>query len=306
MPDKSEASSAGSGRRSAEPGTAGSLPLALREKLDRFRRAALESGIPPEDVERWLELARRRVKLTTEAQGPPVGRLGGPVMLPPDLHVPALDGDLPEHLIATIDFAALPEDVTNLPLPRDGHLLLFAFPDLDGCDGSAVYIPAGTTVQVRHVEYDYDPGDLQADMDFDNELQGELHYREDVSLPDHSFIEKQEIALDLAAHPRAEDLREVWSRIDSMTAEESGSVPLRIGGYALDNEGFGDPVVDCASNHAGSPPDRRFKSEDWVLLAEWRPGLEHLWSAIVYWAIKRRDLEARRFDLVSVHMNANP
>ncbi|QXJ21960.1 DUF1963 domain-containing protein [Actinomadura graeca] len=281
----------------------GALPLALRDKLDRYRSAALESGIPSEDVERWLGLVRRRVILTTEGKGPPAGRLGAPIMLPPGLHVPAVDGEVREHLIATIDFAALPADATNLPLPPDGHLLLFAYPDLDGCDGSAVYIPAGTTVQERKVEYDYDPADLLADMDFDTELQGELRLQEDVSLPDHEFFDTKEIALDLAAHPHAKELREVWSQAPG----EGHPRCLRIGGYALDREGYGDPVFDCASKETGIPSVEQFMSEDWVLLAEWYPsGLEHLWSAIVYWAIRKQDLEERRFDRVSVLMNANP
>ncbi|WP_223190643.1 DUF1963 domain-containing protein [Nonomuraea terrae] len=57
--------------------------------------------------------------------GPVVGHFGGPLMLPADVTDPRRG----QHLIASIDLAALPEDATGLPLPPDGRLLLFAHPD---------------------------------------------------------------------------------------------------------------------------------------------------------------------------------
>ena len=72
-------------------------------------------------------------------------QFGGDLALPVD----APDPQFP--LVASIDCAALPEDATDLPLPPDGHLLLFAFPDYQdhASMGEVVYVPAGTAVEQR-------------------------------------------------------------------------------------------------------------------------------------------------------------
>ncbi|MFD0431623.1 hypothetical protein ACFQ60_43730 [Streptomyces zhihengii] len=54
------------------------------EKLDRVREKALARGVPSADVERWLAAARPCVTLAPDIDGPVVGRLGGPVLLPAD------------------------------------------------------------------------------------------------------------------------------------------------------------------------------------------------------------------------------
>ncbi|SIN44553.1 hypothetical protein [Micromonospora cremea] len=118
------------------------------EKLDRFREEALARDIPTADVERWLGTLHRRATLEPQVNGPVVGRLGGPLMLPPD--VP--DPEYP--LVASLDLAALPQDATELPLPPDGQLLLFGCPEASAWSsaaplGSAVYIAAGTAVEER-------------------------------------------------------------------------------------------------------------------------------------------------------------
>ncbi|MFD7061119.1 hypothetical protein [Streptomyces sp. NPDC059906] len=188
----------------------------LRARLDRFRDAALARGIPTADVERWLGLARPCLLLTCRAEGPVAGRFGGPVMLPPDVPVPLHDEECPEepdHLIATLDFAALPEGATDLPLPSEGHLLLFAWPELEATEdptctsGHTVYVSVGTTVEERRVEYDFDAHFL-VDENFDSNLRGELHVECDVSLPDHEILSNDPILVD---HPRAKELRGVWS-----------------------------------------------------------------------------------------------
>jgi hypothetical protein len=78
------------------------------EILERIRTEALERNIPASDVERWLELVRPCALLTQDGDGPVVGRFGGPVMLPTDA------GDPRFPLLAAIDCAALPTDVTDL------------------------------------------------------------------------------------------------------------------------------------------------------------------------------------------------
>ena len=295
----------------------------MRQDVTRFRDEALARGIPPEEVEAWLGLARQCLVVSPEVDGPVVGRLGTPVMLPRGVPVPgtpdgqaAEDEDdlIPEHLIATLDLAAIPEDATNLRLPSDGHLLLFACPDLDvstdpTCSGgSVIYIPAGTEVEERDVSYNYPPDAFLADVDFDGELRGELRTKYDLSLPDHEF-EDDPI---LAAHPHADALREVWSFVRSGTSHYRWS-HLQIGGYASDNEGWGDPVRTCAegpkaeAEYAGRPEAAEEpRYEDWLLLAEWHPRMSGLEFVTMFWALRKQDLAAQLFDPVRVAMWANP
>ena len=45
---------------------------------------------------------------------------------------------------------------------------------------------------------------------------------------------------------------------------------------------------------------------DWVLLADWHPGIEGWEGATVHWAVQREDLAARQFDRVFVTRFWNP
>jgi hypothetical protein len=287
-------------------------------KLHRFRAEALGRGIPSADVDRWLGLARRCAALSPEEDGPVVGRLGGPVMLPPDVPVPAESFEslgrsyyLPHHLIATLDLAALPEGATGLPMPPDGHLLLFAIPELDGAFGAVVYIPAGTTVEERRVEYDYEPDDYLASLDFDNELTGELRLKHDVSLPDHTLL-GNEVTVDTAEHPHARELLELWPdiRYGDQTVHQGSR--LQIGGYAMDTCGWGDPIVECArwaqedEDGLGAESGEESQLRDHVLVAQWQPGMTNLDMATMYWVIRRQDMATGRFDRASFAMYANP
>ncbi|MFH8972751.1 hypothetical protein [Streptomyces sp. NPDC017890] len=280
-----------------------------RAKLDRFRDAALAHGIPAADVERWLGLARPCLVLASDVEGPVVGHFGTPVMLPSDVALPQRSdepSDAPEfeHLVATLDLAALPEDATNLPLPADGRLLLFAWPGLESSEddtcssGHAVYVPAGIAVEERKVEYHYGPDHELGGVDFDGELRGELRVKYDVSLPDYGNFGGDPL---LDEHPRAGELRRVWSDVRADGYWHKGP-QLQIGGYALDAEGWGDPVRQCAYAAGVDGPRRG----DWALLAQWHPGMYDLESVTMYWAISEDDLLARRFTPARVTMYANP
>ncbi len=268
----------------------------LMDKLNRFREKALARDVPSADVERWLDAARPCATLSPHVDGPVVGRLGGPLMLPAD--VPGPEGFDEMHLIASLDLAALPEDTTSLPLPQDGRLLLFAHPDPLDAYGTAIYIPAGTPVEERHVERDYSPQDWLAELDL--QLREELRLRYDVSLPDHDSI------VDPAEHPRAKELREAWSEVRGEDLRLTKWSQLQIDGYAMDEYGEVDPVASSAwwaaeeedRPDSGEPP----RPEDWVLLAQWHPDISGWEGAFVYWAITRQDVAARRFDQVYVSM----
>ncbi|NUT46248.1 MAG: DUF1963 domain-containing protein [Saccharothrix sp.] len=261
------------------------LPEDLRDKLHRFRATAAVRGLSTRNVERWLRTALPGAMMSPKADGPVVGRLGSPLMLPPDRD--RVDG----QLIATIDLAAIPEGATDLPLPPDGHLLLFADAELeDVLTGGAVHVPAGTPVEERPQDLDYQPyeHDTPEDLDADLRDHGELRLARDVSLVLHQEFHEGEVG---SAVNAAWD--EAVAGIRSLA-----HVPLQIGGNASDHEGWGDPVLGSASALDEEVDPR----EDWVLLAQW----EGLPMATVYWTIPRQDLADRRFDRVVVQMYANP
>ncbi|MGW3289917.1 DUF1963 domain-containing protein [Streptomyces sp. NPDC001002] len=282
----------------------------LRDRLGPFRDTAIARGIPAEDVERWLDTARPCATLSNNGDGPVVGRFGGPLLLPAD----APDPYFP--FVASIDLAALPAGSTDLPLPADGHLLLFAFPEGDGGlvnMGEAVYVPAGTAV----VERDKDARDF-FEVDEFRELiekfpQEELRATTDVSLPYHSAVEIPAAPYSeaLPGHPHSEELAGVWNdTIDDI----AGDGPLQLGGYATEEAVHLDPVstvVHCAVSEAeqgrwGGGGTVSPDIEDWVLLADWDPGIEGIEGATVHWAIQREDLAAHRFDRTCATVFWNP
>ncbi|MFJ4784876.1 DUF1963 domain-containing protein [Streptomyces sp. NPDC088794] len=282
----------------------------LRDRLGPFRDTAIARGIPAEDVERWLDTARPCATLSKDGDGPVVGRFGGPLLLPADVPDPYFP------FVASIDLAALPADATDLPLPTDGHLLLFAFPEGDGSlenMGEVVYVPAGTAVTER----DKDSGDL-FEVDEFRELiekfpQEELRASTDVSLPYHCAVEIPEspYSRPLPGHPRSEDLVRVW---DDTLDDIAGDGPLQLGGYSSEEAVYLDPVttvVQCAVHTAqeGRWPGGGTVSADvadWVLLADWNPGIDGIEGATVHWAIQREDLAAQRFDRTCATVFWNP
>nr|WP_255672610.1 DUF1963 domain-containing protein [Glycomyces amatae] len=297
----------------ALPESIRSLPAAALERLGRFRAAALAEGVPGADVDRWIALARPAAELTPGGEGPVVGRCGGPLMLPPDMATPAErygspggDGfESSEHqLIATLDLAAIPVGATDLPLPPDGHLLLFANPDLEPEPaGGALYLPAGTAVEERATNLDWDPvyeHGSPEDLDAHLRAMGELRLRCGATLFEHPVHNLGAYA-DPGEHPRARALLEVWEEV-AYGDDQEGFVEFRVGGYASDFDGYGDPVGYAArlEREAGVSSDAA--AGEWVLLAEWH-GLP---MATVYWVMPRGDLVERRFDRVAVMMWANP
>lgn len=282
-----------------------------QDRLQLFRAEASTRGIPAEDVERWTATARPCATLTCDGagDGPVVGRFGGPLLLPAGIPDPA------HPFVASIDLAALPADATDLPLPPDGHLLLFAFPETaDDYEsmGSVVYVPVGTAVaeRDRHAWNPYDIDDYEAM--FAEFPQGPLRATTEVSLPYHYAAEIPEKpgSGPLPGHPRAEELVEVWENTRDAAPEGS----LQIGGYADEEAIYTDPVVDAVSRAVRAAAAGRWEGpvsgdvSDWVLLADWWAGMDvDGWeSATVHWVIQRTDLAARRFDRAFASVFWNP
>lgn len=278
------------------PASVRNLPASILWWLDRFREQALGRGVPADDVDRWLGLARPALRTAPDGGGPVVGRLGSPLMLPPDVPTPATvfepDYRNEYQLIVTLDLAAIGPGATDLPLPPDGHVLLFANVELEDelLPGGAVYVPAGTPVEERAASPSYEPYEYDSPEELDEFLRrsADLRLVPGVSLPSCPLDPETR-----AAHPHAETLQAVWSE----QSDEGGD--WQLGGHAYDFDGYGDPARGSAGQEPG---ERDTRPEDWVVLAQW-VGVP---MGILYWTIPRQDLEARRFDRVVAQMYSNP
>ena len=275
------------------------------DRLGPFREEALARDVPAEDVERWIATARPCATLARGGDGPVVGRFGGPLLLPPD----APDPDRP--YVGSIDFAALPAGATDLPLPADGELLFFAFPETDYATlGGVVYLPAGTEVAERD-RLAWDSFEWPENVAMMDEFpQGPLHATVDVSLPCHGSTPLPN-ATPLPGHPRSEELVEIWE--DTREAVASTGT-LQIGGYADEVDIESDPVANAvpdavqALRKAGVDGPISEDPADWVLLADWHAGwdVDGWESSTVHWIIQREDLAARRFDRAYTTIFWNP
>jgi hypothetical protein len=295
----------------------------LINRLGPFRAEALSRAIPLQDVEAWIATARPSGTLVTRGDGPVVGRFGGPLLLPAD----APDPWYP--LLATLECAALPEETTGLPLPADGRLLLFGFPEMTyygGSAGEVVYIPEGTPVEERNPKYHCVYGAEEDEFDATDTLaiyeqfpQEELRLAPDVSLPHHFLAPSPESGQEdddtLPGHPHAWDLAEAWEDTCGAIVVDG---PLHIGGYASHECTETDPVADAAADaeqarrHLAEAADGSADSmelpapEEWTLLAQWDIGLTGREGSTLHWVIPRQDLAERRFDRVHVSFFWNP
>jgi hypothetical protein len=121
---------------------------------ERFHSAAVEQGIPEDEITAFAGFLRFAIWTTSGHDGRPVGQMGGLPRLPEGMPWPA-GASMPLPFIASFDCAALPR-VDDLPLPPDGSLLFFLHHDLaleesEESDKNnemeyarVVYVPAGT------------------------------------------------------------------------------------------------------------------------------------------------------------------
>ena len=270
----------------------------MQIRLDRFRATAAEQGIPPAEVERWMSRLRPFTVLFPGGDGPEAGRWGGNPWLPADVPHP------PFTLVATIDCAALPAEATDLPLPSDGHLLLFADENADECcrfEGTVLYLPAGKALAER--PYSDDDEDISWPVESMRQTVVSLH------LPTAADDG------DTPEHPRGKDLAAAWEATLEYALEERavqlGGLPAVLNHHPIESaiEAAG-PVgnVCCGGKRLpGLHEDIRRdppKDEDWVVLAtaDATPDMVNgQYSDLITWVIPRQDLADLRFDRVYVH-----
>ncbi|MBB2948401.1 hypothetical protein FB565_008184 [Actinoplanes lutulentus] len=262
--------------------------------VDLFRAEALLRDIPAADVERWLELTRPCALLTQNGAGPVVGAVRGPVLLPDDVPDPGLP------LIVTVDCAALPAGVTDLPLPPDGQLLLFGWPEEDGW-GEVRYVPAGVPTRERpRYPENFPPEEPEYAEVYAELPPSDLRLTADVSLPYMGPV---------PGHHHAEELTSVWRKVlgseaDGIFAHHGSRTPMLLGGFGTEDNGA-DPVqavLRFVEEMEGVEDEEN--TADWLLLGEFHGGRQG--GATIFWMIRRADLATHRFENARVLVDWNP
>lgn len=121
--------------------------FSVMDHQGEFRRAALEAGIPDDEISRFTQHLRLTIGLSTGGAGPVAGHLGGLPRLPIGMTWPSA-GDAPLPLLLSVDCAALPR-IDGFHLPENGTLLFFVDQEQDHEDRSGryarvVHVPEGT------------------------------------------------------------------------------------------------------------------------------------------------------------------
>ncbi|MCZ7373723.1 DUF1963 domain-containing protein [Micromonospora sp. WMMC250] len=137
------------------------------DQQGQFRAAALESGIPDDEIDRFAEHLRLAIRLSGGSRGVPVGQFGGSPRLPVGMDWPVVGGSrLP--FVFSVDCAALPK-VDGSGLPADGSLLFFLNHEEDHLSSEpgyarVVHVPAGTETEVAEEPTDHEGVGRQYDV----------------------------------------------------------------------------------------------------------------------------------------------
>ncbi|KIH99694.1 hypothetical protein LP52_05470 [Streptomonospora alba] len=288
----------------------------------QFHRAAIERGIPEDEVGKFAEFLRFAIWTSGCPNGVPVGRRGGLPRLPVGMEWPSSEnGPLP--FIASLDCAALPR-VDGLALPADGSLLLFLHHEWadESCSiakeqefARIVYVPAGTDTATAE-EPDHDE-DMFCDVRLDFVgREYDLFATVNAELPrwfddEASRSDGQEHLARNLAHRK-----ELCALVGELWPEDN-IADIYLGGYSVDTcglvtenmydtpeTGMAEDILE-AREKAGElvvPPDeRQLRLEEealrlmreWVPLAQFDPGDE---VYIARFLIRHDDLAAGRFD----------
>lgn len=256
----------------------------VAETLSRFRAKAAEAGVSSRDVELLISSFLPAV-YPVGGDGPVVVHLGGNTcMLPVGADEPSMP------FLCSIDCAQIPPNSTGLPLPADGHLLLFGDAEMAGRrdpgPGYVVYVPAGTpTTEVRAPE---PPRGSYAERIYRSVRVGPSW----PSSPPDGFADPSDGSERTVDDIELlDELREIW--------EEAGGnyfgSDLYIGGHA--DSSNDDPVALVNGGEYIS-------GNDWCLLANWYCDdvVELPWPRM-HWLIRRQDLADLRFDRVMTDLD---
>ncbi|QKW40199.1 DUF1963 domain-containing protein [Actinomadura sp. NAK00032] len=280
-----------------------------------FRRAALELGIPDDEISRFSQHLRLSIGLYAGGDGSPVGQFGGLPHLPVGMKWPSA-GDSSLPLLFSVDCGALPR-VDGCDLPADGTMLFFVNQEMDHGDASGryarvVYVPDGTETAVAEA-----PGSVcvREQLDVSSSLIAELplwlqegdedeewhEYWEDLDWEDMSPFQQRLFRYMERDLPHLDELRalayDLWP---------SGA-GIVIGGYADDEvinsiaeqtlagrEKAGEiPAIPIAKWSSHLEEEKHRLTSEWISLARELPEYEVYCTSFV---IRHDDVAAARLD----------
>ncbi|MCW8382615.1 DUF1963 domain-containing protein [Streptomyces justiciae] len=255
--------------------------------INRFRAEAALRGLPSQEVEEWIRVARPAVYLAEGGNGLLVARVGGDPLLPHGAPRPS------DPFVASVDLAALRPGVTGLPLPADGHLLLCSGTDVSGIGGE---VPTRCCTSPPGPRQPLAPSHTvganrtgRASSARSGTSRAHRCRRASPSAGGE-FPEDEQFEL-------ADELADAWAHVGGYRP----SWALQIGGHPVSPQN--DPVHYARgpeeAGHAGQGGTAHGEgADDWVLLATWRCGddVTELDSGVAHWVIRRRDVAVRRFD----------
>ncbi|MEU5461640.1 DUF1963 domain-containing protein [Streptomyces althioticus] len=278
-----------------------------------FRRAALELGIPDDEISRFTRHLRLSIGLSAGG-GTPVGQFGGLPRLPVGMKWPSA-GDVPLPLLLSVDCGALPR-VDGFDLPADGTLLFFVHQEMDHEDRSGryarvVYVPDGTETAVAKAPSSVS---VREQLDVGAELRAELplwlqegededwhEFWEDLEWEDMSPFQQQLFRYMERDLPHLDELRalahDLWP---------SGAYVV-IGGYADDEvinsiaeqtlagrEKAGSiPAIPIAKWPSHLEEEKHRLTSEWISLASEARVYEEYYTSFV---IRHDDLAAARVE----------
>ncbi|MFD7234820.1 YwqG family protein [Streptomyces syringium] len=279
-------------------------PSAVPDSPTASLSAIAREHLPSDMAERWTALLRPAGRLTA-ARGTDavVGRLGGLPELPGDVEWPVWERHGPLSFIASVDCAALPSGVLDIPLPTDGTLSFFYFdgqvddgdalvlPDEpESRDGARVlYTPVGVAASERATPPELEPYPMVP-----------LTAVVQETAPDacHPLIEETFADAGHGDHPLHGD--EFLAALEEAGLSGRGH---RIGGHADPVQGSVEAEVAQGALGPGTrwdDPRLAHESRAWTLLAQFDSDGDAgmMWGdcGALYWLIRPEDLAERRFE----------
>jgi hypothetical protein len=289
------------------------------DRYEQFRRAAIDKGIPSDEVDKFA--GQLRFAIWAHACGPDeevVGQGGGIPLLPVGMEWPSREGWTPLPFIASFDCAALPR-VEGLPLPTDGSLLFFLHHEDDHVEGGeelarVLYVPAGTDTAAAALPYDPDSEFYLEGIPF---LIPEYRLSAQVEVVLPQWIdERDEWPIDVESEAvqqlfaELKHIDELCDVVDDLWPTQDGDSIFRIGGHYRAIGGDEGPWYRMASanfrNRPGVEPrlprpeeERLIRAEEYRLTQDWVTLAQFYTESEVYYGcflISADDLAAKRFD----------
>lgn len=290
------------------------------DRYERFRRAAVDRGIPDDEVDEFAGQLRFAIRLSAcGADEEAAGQDGGLPRLPVGVGWPGGEIGFPLPFIASVDCAALPR-AEGLPLPADGSLLFFLHHEEDHEGGShtgqsgfaqALYVPAGAETVVASPPPGHDSTRFfHEDIPF---LLPERRLTAWVEAELPEWIEERDVEFESDVVKRLfddlEHIDELCELVDDLWPSRRGAT-FRMGGYCVEIGGQDPPWTRMAhanlkkrfEAHPDLPRSERSRlrrEEECRLVREWVPLAQFLTESDFYhgcFLIGCDDLAAKRFD----------